>query len=233
MKPYYDEDGIAIYHGRCEDVLPSLRGDMVATDPPYGIGVNYGAGFDDNRPDYWPWLRQQIETARTVAPVVALTHRVAALAEIHGWDWIGVWNKPRSFAAAVGNSPLKPHWEPIFLYGIHSLGTRTGKALSDVLTVEPVRMATGGKRGVNSGGWQTGEGGRHPTPKPVPLFIRLIDVLCPDGGTVIDPFMGSGTTLVAAKTTGRRAIGIEVEERHCEEAARRLRQGVLNFGAAS
>ena len=69
----------------------------------------------------------------------------------------------------------------------------------------------------------------HPCPKPVPVYSWLIAELCQDDGIVLDPFMGSGTTLQAAKNIGRRAVGIEKEERYCEIAARRLQQSVLPF----
>lgn len=71
-------------------------------------------------------------------------------------------------------------------------------------------------------------GRSHPTPKPVALMTHLIE-RCP-AGTILDPFMGSGTTLVAARDMGRKAIGIEIEERYCEVAVKRLSQGVFPFG---
>ena len=228
MKPYYEDKarGIVIYHGDCAELLPSMRAAAVVTDPPYGVGVRYGPAFDDSRADYWPWFKERLALMRAAAPVVAFTHRVKALAEITDWDWVGVWNKPGSFGARIGNSPILPHWEPIFLYGIHSLGTKRN-VLADVLTVNPQPAGNSGPWGRRER-WSNGEMARHPTPKPLTLFVRLIHALC-DKGPVLDPFMGSGTTLLAARDLGLSAVGIEIEERHCELAAGRLSQGVFDM----
>jgi DNA modification methylase len=110
--------------------------------------------------------------------------------------------------AGLVQFPVMPHWEPVFLYGIQ--GRRDLPRRYDVLTV-PTQNASAFD---------------HPAPKPVSLFIRLIEWLAPSG-TVLDPFMGSGTTLRAAKDIGRPAIGIEISERYCEVAAKRLAQEVL------
>ena len=74
--------------------------------------------------------------------------------------------------------------------------------------------------------------GDHPTEKPTALLQDLPSVVCPPHGVVLDPFAGSGSTLTAAKVTGRQAIGIEADERYCEIAARRLAQDTLFGGVA-
>jgi site-specific DNA-methyltransferase (adenine-specific) len=74
--------------------------------------------------------------------------------------------------------------------------------------------------------------GDHPTEKPDALLQTLLSVVSPVGGTVLDPFAGSSSTLTAAKATGRKAIGIEADERYCEIAAKRLAQDTLFGGAA-
>ena len=230
VKPYYQDDFVTIYHGDCREVLPTLRADAVITDPPYGVGVGYGPSYDDSRDDYWDWLRVRVAAMREAAPVVAFTHRVAAIAELPGWDWVAVWNKQVVFGSKVGNSPLIAGWEPILLYGVHSLGTRT-KGLPDVLNVQPQRSAN--QHGsVGREKWKNNQTVSHPVPKPAALYARLIEGLCPEG-TILDPFMGSGTTLRAAKDLGRKAIGIEIEERYCEIAAQRMGQEVLDLGAAA
>ncbi len=81
------------------------------------------------------------------------------------------------------------------------------------------------------GGWINADGGKrvHPTQKPSGLFMAIMGEIFPDAETVVDPFMGSGSVLLAAKRENRKAVGIEIEEQYCEAAANRLRQGVLDF----
>lgn len=211
MTPYYDDGQCVIYHGDCREVLPELSGDAVITDPPYGVGKDYGDEYDDSPKEYWDWFLDVIPVMRSAAPVVAFTHRVAALRYLTDWDWVGVWHKPRAMAG-LNWYPVMPHWEPIFMYGIG--GRRDLPRRFDVLSHNPAPIT------------------QHPCPKPTSLYIDLVNWLVPIG-TVIDPFMGSGTTLRAAKDLGRTAIGIELSERYCEIAADRLAQGVLDLGGVA
>lgn len=221
MKPYYDEDGITIYHGNCLDVLPLLdRVDLCLTDPPYGINYesNWGAGRG-KIPITNDGARLSLKLYRQVVPMIPADHvlwftRWDAWPDV--WEVLGmsfpmrgllVWDKGHP-----GMGDLS-HWGPSYeLVASVGIGKTRGTRDQSVLHFTP--LAPGQRV--------------HPTEKPVSLLRYLIGKLAPS--SVLDPFMGSGSTLVAAKSLGCRAIGIEVEERYCELAAERLAQGTLAFG---
>ncbi len=115
-------------------------------------------------------------------------------------DWIAVWHKPLSFG--FWSTPMLPHWEAICIYNQPLKITR-----SDVFVSNPEKP------------------NGHPAPKPLSLLREILSVFPAE--IVVDPFMGSGTTLRAAKDLGRKAIGIEIEERYCEIAADRMSQTVM------
>lgn len=211
---------VRLIKGDCRDVLPTVgRVDAVLTDPPYGVGVKYGTAYDDRRADYWDWLRERIAAMRRASQLVVFTHRVAALKEITDADWVAVWNKPGAFGARVGNSCVLPHWEPVFLYGIHAAGTQS-KYASDVITINP-EPAKAGIKGVGREKWE-GEFYSHPTPKPLALYKHFISTFAQNAEVICDPFLGSGTTGVAAVNMGRAFVGIEIEEKHFHSACRRI-----------
>jgi site-specific DNA-methyltransferase (adenine-specific) len=216
MNPYYADESVTLYHGDCREVTAWLDADVLVTDPPYGI-------------DYHSNQRRQT-LARSIAGDKDARARDDVL-----FYWgdrpalvFGTWRIPRPAATrallvwdtkgALGmgamDLPWKPAHQEIYVLGKGFKGRRD----SDVLTVAPVQSL-----GYN--------GREHPHEKPVTLMKQLI-AKCPPG-TVADPFAGSGSTLVAAKQLGRKAIGVELEDRYCEIIAKRLAQGVLDFGSAS
>ena len=226
VKPYFRDDAVVIYHADCRDILPKIpKGDLVLTDPPYGVGVVYGNSYIDSEEGYWEWFSAALREMQRVGDVVTFTHRVFSLGHIEGWDWIGVWDKPFAAGVRIGNSPILPHWEPIYLFGIHSLGTKRSFT-RDVFRYNP--CGNGMLRGeVGRAKKRLAPGIKHPTPKPVELYKALALAFSDEGQTILDPFMGSGTTLRAAKDLGRYAIGIEIEEKYCEIAKRRMAQTVM------
>lgn len=217
MKPYYSHAGITIYHGDCREILPQLDPvDLVLTDPPYG--VNYLSGgriekFDRIRGDgtiqTW-WLRD----IKTEVIVVFTRWDVCgvwatAIADVHPVRGCLVWHK-----ACGGMGDLQRSFAPDYemvIYASSDTWMLPGKRVGSVwqCNIEPPFSYL------------------HPTQKPI-VLIRTCLVRF-GGGTILDPFLGSGTTLRAAKDLGRKAIGIEIEERYCEIAAKRMGQEVFDF----
>ena len=203
------------------EILPQLgQVDAIVTDPPYGCGVKYGEHYDDSRKDYWDWFRGVVSAMRGACPHVLFTHRVTALKELDGYDWISVWHKPGSFGARVGNSYVLPHWEPIFMYGIHQSGTKSDY-MADVISMNPEK-AMNGTKGIGRDKWLKDGFVFHPCPKPCGLYERLINCSTHRQDLVADPFMGSGTTGVACANLGRKFIGIEIEKKYFDIACERI-----------
>ncbi len=210
--PYYADDLVTIYHGDCREWMPEA--DVIVTDPPYGYSHSSGreasawrgeviAGDDSTD------VRDSVLAAWPGPAVVFGSCKMPAPA---GTRATLVWDK--GLAAGMGDLsiPWKPNWEHVYIIGTGFSGRRDSGVISG--------------RGYNVVTWAS-KGRVHPNEKPVGLMRDLIEK-CPPG-VVLDPFMGSGSTLVAAKSLGRRAIGIEIEERYCEIAANRCRQEVLGL----
>jgi len=208
-----------LYLGDCREILPSLAAQVVITDPPYGVGIKYGPHYDDSRETYWDWFLPTLETIRASCSTLIFTHRVTALHYVREWDWVGVWNKPGAFGARLGNSAVLPHWEPIFMFGIHGQGTKSNYT-ADVFTVNP-EPAKAGIEGIGREKWKT-EFTEHPCPKPVALYEQLVNPFAQGVDTVFDPFMGSGTTGVSAMKLGKKFVGIELGERFFDQACERI-----------
>lgn len=221
--PYYEDDYVTIYHGDCREIDAWLSADVLVTDPPYGIDVkaNYaqrGRGALASCNDY-PQIVGDDE------PFDPSIFDLTKPAVIFGGN---------HFASRLPDSPSWVVWDK--LDGLTS-GRDVGfndQADAELIWTNlggPARILAHRWMGAMKAGSERSHRRQHPTQKPTDLLRRLIS-MCPPG-TVADPFMGSGSTLRAAKDLGRKAIGVEVEERYCEIAARRLSQEVLDFGGVA
>ncbi len=216
MKPYYADDWVTIYHGDCLEILPKLSGfSVVISDPPYGYShsSNRDGAFKGE-------VIAGDEGCGARDAVAAMIGEMPAV-------WFGTWKvRPpdgkvraccvwdKGLAAGMGDLsvPWKPNWELFWVYGDGWSGRRG----SGVLRAGTVPT------------WSTGPTRRdHPNEKPVGLLMEIIQKA--PQGTILDPFAGSGTTGRAAKDCGRKAILIELEERYCEIAAKRMAQETLPF----
>lgn len=217
MKPYWEQNGIVIYHGDCREVLPTLGTvDLVLTDPPYGIGE--AAGKNKSRAvlaiskDYgnlgWDNTRIDLELMNLV--LVAGKIIIWFGGNYYELDatscWL-IWDKENG---KTDFADCEMAW------------TNMAKA---------TRLIRWRWQGMLQGDMQAKEYRYHPTQKPVPVMKWCIEQAGEGIQTILDPFMGSGTTLRAAKDLGRKAIGIEIEERYCEIAVKRLAQEVLPLGS--
>lgn len=220
MTPYYEADGITIFHGDCREMTAWLGADVLVTDPPYGIGWSRGANpsrysvaHDGIEGDADTTVRDAALAAWGSKPGVVFGSFYAPFPT--GVRQVLVWHKPDDAGVVGSTTGHRRDAEPVFLVGEwpRRAATWTSVMRSTQRSIKAI-VATG-----------------HPHTKPVDVLRTLLHHS--PVGAVADPFMGSGSTLLAAKQLGRRAIGVELDERYCEVAARRLAQGILDFGEAS
>jgi DNA modification methylase len=236
MRPYYQENGITIYHGDCREVLPNLARDsvdMLLTDPPYG--ALWQSGF--RKETLGPIIGDEsLDVAEEAIPLACLVLKQRRHAYVFGRYKLTVpgrsdlaeliWNKGQ-----VGLGDTASTWgiSHEYIQFFTSNKSRAGAERGDG------RLACRLRRGsvLNVPRLNSGQVGSHPTEKPVLLLRQLIESSSCIGETVLDPFMGCGSTAVACIAEARRFIGIEIEEKYCEIAAKRLAQGVLQLEAVS
>jgi DNA modification methylase len=219
MKPYYEDDWSTIYHGDCREILPSLNADVVLTDLPYGIGLDYSDTFDDSVDYLDELVGEALPLMQSSAPVVAFTCGIVNVWRFPPAKWMLCWYQANA-VSSTGYWGFN-QWQPVLVYGTDPYLRRgMGRRPDVVITAAP----------------NNGKDKRlgHPCPKPIEAWTKVQHRVSPDpSDSVLDPFMGSGSTLVAAKNAGRRAVGIDIEERFCEIAATRLSQEVLDFGGVA
>ena len=253
--PYYDHDGVTIYHGDCLRILPQLpAADCVVADPPFNVGKDYGPGTDDSRADYARWLTDRVQViasaTRAGGAVFLMNETDQLLTTLQAVQAAGL-RLENLLVWAFGNptpaaTRFPKTWRPIVFArdpGEPVTWNPDGDALRRSTAYCDLSRHTG-KRIVGDlwpdipklvGGFlappeliRDRDGNfAHLAQMPEALAERPILLTTGAGDLVVDPFMGSGTTLRAAKNLGRRAIGIEVEERFCEMAAARLSQEVF------
>ena len=214
-KPYFQDDDVVIYHGDCRDILPTLEPvDLVLTDPPYGIGEAHGKnksrGLLAIARDFGSevWDDEPID-----AELLALVRSKRETQIIFGGNYYNlpptscwlVWDKENG---ATDFADCEMAWT--------NMKTAT-------------RLIHWRWQGMLQGDMKNKDYRWHPTQKPLAVMHWCITKV-PVAQTILDPFMGSGTTLRAAKDLGRKAVGIEIEERYCEIAARRMSQSVMALG---
>ncbi|QPL13940.1 methyltransferase [Gordonia phage NancyRae] len=232
MKPYYSDDTVTLYHGDCRELLVETGDqwvDAVITDPPYtarthaGAKSNAGGRGGRRAIDFAhidePALRDILDECGRVTRgwvVATVAYQHAYQLEVDPPAWlrtlrIGAWVKTNPMPQISADRPGQG-WEAIaYMHRIDS----------------PPAWNGGGK----SGNYvlPTEQGTGHPTAKPLSMVQDFVRRFTLPGGIVLDPFAGGGTTLRAAANEGRRAIGVELDERYCEIAATRLSQTVLDF----
>ena len=209
-KIYYQEDGVVIYCGDCRDILPLFGDksfDLVLTDPPYGINIVKRRGYMGmSTKQYDPVIGDDIEwdlgfLFNTTDNLIIFGGNYFRLPISRGWL---VWDKEHFAERTYGDVEL--------IWTSYDKPARTIKCQWDGFT----------RKGET-------DSKQHPTQKPIELIGRIIENYSEGGNLILDPFLGSGTTAYCAKKLGRKCIGIEIEEKYCEIAKKRLSQSVMRL----
>jgi site-specific DNA-methyltransferase (adenine-specific) len=255
MKPYYADDTVTIYHGDCREILPTLGlVDLIFTSPPYNLGVTTGGGFGHGTNWNGKWAR--------AAHVGGIGNGYDAhadampLADYEAWQrdvlracWAQLTDRGAIFYNHKPRVQAKTLWTPLELNpglpirqiiiwaragGMNFAPTHYCSTHEWIVVFarDGFRLKSRAASGIGDV-WRVPQDGDndHPAPFPIGLPGRAIESTSPR--LVVDPFMGSGTTLRAAKDAGIPAVGIDTSERYCEIAARRCAQDVLDVGAAA
>jgi DNA modification methylase len=215
VTPYYQDDAVTIYHGDCREILPTLpSADLVLTDPPYGINADSNAASVNGQHGWKFYGHTDWDNARPDRDTFEIVLAAATNAVVWGGNYFADLLPPSSCWLAWDKG------QRAFSHADFELAWTSLPGAARMVVVPRAHAVADGKE--------------HPTQKSLSVMrwcIALADDKLPVlPQTIVDPFAGSGTTLRAAKDFGRTVIGIEIEERYCEIAARRCAQEVLDFG---
>ena len=239
MNPYYEDEQTTIYNGDCREILQAIPDDsvdIVLSSPPYNqIAATAASGMmkefnhkqlsaydgyndDMEEEEYQNWQRAVFSEARGKCRGLCwINHKTRFRnkqgihpLQIYPWPFYSevVWD--RKVSITLNARKFAPSHEYLYAFGEPHWWDDSQNIFLTVWQIMPEREIKG-----------------HPCPFPLSIARRVISASCPPGGIAIDPFMGSGTTLLAAKLEGRRAIGIEKNREYCDIAVERLRQRVL------
>ena len=231
LQPYYDRDGITIYHGDCQDILPELpKVDLVLTSPPYNMGnkslgyqpnskvgqKHYGE-YDDNKDEneYVSWCSHIIQSCLGISRYVFWNVQYVRSTRNHIYDLqityknnikdIFIWAKQSVSSITSKSGGLAKGWEYVFMMGENDLSTFPHNSFPNNGYVPNIQT------------WYKKQSFKeHHATFPIEMAAYFCNNFTKHNDIILDPFMGSGTTLVAAKQLGRKAIGIEIEETYCE-----------------
>lgn len=211
-EPYYADDAVTLYHGDCREVLPSITPGSVAlllTDPPYGMDYKPLRGSDGSK----RWAEGVRGDSEPFDPGHLLPFGRCVL-------WGANWYADRL--------PTSGGW---LVWDKTPKGIKDGFYASHAELAWTNCCASVRKFSCQWGGEaRNGEPHLHPTQKPVALMRWVLSQFTEPGDLILDPYAGSGPVAEACRDTGRRYVGVEIEERYCAALAGRFDQGVLDFG---
>lgn len=228
MKPYFQDGDVVIYHGDCREILPQVRNEaVVVSDPPFNVGYHY-ASYTDNLPD--GDYRELVRAA--LKPPSVVIHYPEAM--FYVCDWLG--EPPAKCAAWTYNANTPRQWRMVSWFGLLPDFSLVKQPYRNPEDKRVAALIAAGAEGCDLYDWWhdqqvkniSAEKTEHPCQMPESVMRKVVGVT--PAQAIVDPFMGSGTTLVAARYFGKAAIGIELDERYCEIAAKRFSQQVLPLG---
>lgn len=225
-EPYYVDDAVRLYLGDCQKITEWLVADVLVTDPPYGRGWKQGRlKAAHQADDSHAGISGDIDTTVRDNALAMWGDRRAVmfgdlmLAPPSGTKLVGIYRKPPNAGTRGAIGGRRRDAEAIYLIGPWSAGLGGRSSV----------IVTGARSAGNPSSIQSRYG--HPHAKPIDVMEELL-ATCPPG-IIADPFAGSGSTLIAARNQGRKAIGVEIKERYCELIARRLAADVLPLDVAT